>query len=98
MPSAVSAIPTRWVFPKTVVLCYNADRSPELHMCSPAVTTQEYSQRVHHDHAIEDARDHGFQGPMIAYDAIDAALMQDHLPQLFAIEHQQLAVERRALS
>jgi hypothetical protein len=35
---------------------------------------------------------------MIAYDAIDAALMQDHLPQLFAIQSSQPAVTHRSLS
>lgn len=61
---------------KVVVLCTNSEGAPEFHTCTPEVTQEQYDNGEHYDLAKENAEDNGYEGPMIAFDANDAAARQ----------------------
>lgn len=61
---------------KVVVLCHNSEGSPEFHHCSVEVTQQEMANGAHYDRAKESASEHGYEAPMIAFDATDPAAKQ----------------------
>lgn len=64
------------IYPKVIVLCINSEGSPEFHACTPAVTHQEMIDGLHYERAKEDAKENGFEGPMIAFDGTDSAARQ----------------------
>ena len=61
---------------KVVVLCTNAEGAPEFDTCALQVTQAQYDNGEHYDLAKEYAEDNGYEGPMIAFDANDAAARQ----------------------
>lgn len=64
------------IYPKVVVLCTNAEGSPEFYSCTPEVTHAEMLYGKHYTLAIDSAVDQGFEEPMAAFDATDRAARQ----------------------
>jgi hypothetical protein len=64
------------IYPKVVVLCINAEGSPDFHTCAPSVTHAQMLAGEHYELAKENAKDNGFEEPMMAFDATDAAARQ----------------------
>ena len=64
------------IYPKVVVLCFNAEGSPDFYTCAPSVTHAQLIDGEHYDLAMENAEDNGFEGPMVAFDAASAAAKQ----------------------
>lgn len=62
--------------PKVVVLCTNANGDPSFHTCTPSVTQAGLDEGEHYELAKENARDTGYEGPMLAFDSMDEAAHQ----------------------
>lgn len=62
--------------PKVVVLCTNANGDPSFHTCTPSVTKAGIEEGEHYELAKENARDNGYEGPMLAFDSMDEAARQ----------------------
>lgn len=56
---------------KCVVACHNAAGSPDLFFCKVNCTEQDYGNGEHYDRAENEARNQGYEGPMVTFDEND---------------------------
>ncbi|NDD54932.1 hypothetical protein EBZ39_13890 [bacterium] len=56
---------------RCVVACRNAEGTPDFYFCRVECTEKQYDVGMHYDVAEEQARDEGYEGPMVVYDEND---------------------------
>ncbi len=61
---------------EVVVLCTKKDGSPVFHTCRVPASDAAKLFGTHHLLAKQDAATKGFEGPMLAFDSIDQALVE----------------------
>lgn len=56
---------------KCVIACHNAAGSPDLFFCKVNCAEKDYGNGEHYDRAQNEARNQGYEGPMVAFDEND---------------------------
>jgi hypothetical protein len=67
--AAVAEIKTDWTV-RTVV-AGNGFNGPDFFFCIIACSSEQYENGEHYDRAKQEAREHGYEGEMVAFDEID---------------------------